>query len=224
MKKWTVILLCLAMALTFAGCDKEPANPDNDNNQNVTDNNSGDKDKNDDTNKANGGTISTDENDQTKVVDAFLRGAQEFDFDQMNVCFATMHQQTLEDFIEEQHYTKDFMKSHASKITYEITDSKVGSDNDATVTVVCKYVDAADMYKTAVDRSFEELKNGSGDLSDSDTTVQKVYQEEIANYKEAMTERTLTVDLIQEDGKWVIKELTDDLTDVVSCNFMTSMN
>lgn len=120
----------------------------------------------------------------------------------------------------------DYLKGNASKITYEVTGTKVDGDQ-ATVTVNCKYVDGSAILGEIIQELFTEFMTAAFSGQDlSEEEMQQIgvdlLKEKMETTTETFTEKTMDIDCIQVDGTWYVKTVSDDLLDVLSSNLFTT--
>lgn len=120
----------------------------------------------------------------------------------------------------------DYLKGNAKKITYEITNTKVNGDA-ATVTVKCKYVDGTQLFDKIIQDLFAKALSSA--FSGKEMTQEEMtkmgadlLKQDIASVKETFVEKTVDIDCVKVDGTWYVKEVNDDLADVVTCNLLTA--
>ena len=169
------------------------------------------------------------------TVAAFFTSAQQFDTEGMA---ATILPENEEDIaflnfdpdVEEDEYAQyfiDYFAANAEKITYTITDSQVEEDQ-AVVTVECTYIDGEPMINNVLEeyivRSFEIAFSGqSFTKEDAADLFIEVLDEYTLTAEEVYTTETFDVSCINQEGVWYIEEVTTDMLDVVTSNFMTAI-
>lgn len=120
----------------------------------------------------------------------------------------------------------DYLKENATKITYEVTGTKINGDA-ATVTVKCKYVDGTELFGKIIKELYAKAVASalSGKkLSDKELTQMGVdlFKSESGTVQQTFTEKTIDIPCVKVDGTWYVKEVNDQLVDVVSSNLFTA--
>jgi hypothetical protein len=121
----------------------------------------------------------------------------------------------------------DYLKGNNKKVEYTIksTDEK---DSSATVTVDCKFVDAAPMFKDSItdyiSKAFAKAFTDSASSDDSEKEITKLMKSRIKTTKETFASKTIKVNCVKIDEKWYIDKVNDDLQNVFSSNLVNAGN
>lgn len=174
-----------------------------------------------------------DKNTPETAVDNLFTAVKAFDTEAMNGALSAGGQGDLsgsEEFTETSENSLaapfiDYLKGNAQKITYEIESSKVDGDT-ATVTVKCKYVDGSGLFAEIIQELFTKAMAaafGGQTLTDADmeALTLQILNDKIASAEETFVEKTIDIACVKEDGTWVVKEMNEDLADVLTSNFLT---
>jgi hypothetical protein len=129
-----------------------------------------------------------------------------------------------ENLVQEFYLT--YIKSRASKMTYEITNSEINGDN-ASVTVKAKYIDGGIILKAAMGEVITKAMSlAFSGQEPTDDEMNKLFldtiNEKANSISDTYKEVTLKIDCVKSDGKWYILEVSDDLVDVVSLGFLSA--
>ena len=121
-------------------------------------------------------------------------------------------------------YLLEYFKKNADKISFEVTNTAV-EDDRAVVTVDAKYLDGVPLIKATI--SSVLLKMSSSDFNGTEATeeVNHIFsdtmKEQMEVVPETYVEKTVKIDLVREDNKWYILEITNEMLDVVMSGFMS---
>jgi|GEM_PF-973394 len=130
-----------------------------------------------------------------------------------------------EEVLEESFF--NYLKDNAANITYEIKETKVDGDH-ATSTVNFTYTDSGELLTATlaefIDQMFTLAFSGE-EVTDekSNELLLSILEEQIETVKTASIEETITIPLVQIDGKWYVEELNENLINVMMSNFVSSM-
>jgi len=171
------------------------------------------------------------------AVDNFFGAVKNFDSDAMTKALAPATDGDTQELGSMDEYLKttddpmaapfvDYLKGNAKKITYEITNTKVNGDA-ATVTVKCKYVDGTQLFDKIIQDLFAKALSSA--FSGKEMTQEELtkmgadlLKQDIASVKETFVDKTVDIDCVKVDGTWYVKEVNNDLADVVTCNLLTA--
>ena len=124
-------------------------------------------------------------------------------------------------------YLLEYLKDNAKEIEYKITNTEK-ENNEAVVTVEVKYIDGGGVIRESFGEVFRTIlsePSGGEDLSDEylDNLFEEILKEKQRVNKEEILEKEIKINLIQSRGKWYIKEMTDNLADIVMSGFIKAM-
>lgn len=128
---------------------------------------------------------------------------------------------------EENRYLLDYLKGNAEKITYEINDTVV--DNGyALVNIDVNYVDGAPLFKAVIAEYMKSALSSAftGNKLNQEQSIKLIIdsmkkQRELV--EEPMISKNMDIKCINIDNKWYITEVTDDLSNVVTSNLLSSV-
>ena len=133
---------------------------------------------------------------------------------------------TLEDSDESLKDFMDYFRKNASKMTYEIKDTKVDGDS-AVVTVDCKYIDGSEALVNAFSEVFNEaLERAFNGSEMSESEIQDTLIENLNNYEpeeDTFSTSTVKIDCIKKDNKWYISDFGEDFFNVMFSNYLSIM-
>lgn len=169
-------------------------------------------------------------------VDGFLTASQQFDLKKMqsyvnpdasgssSEAFA-LSELDLKDDTEK--YFFDYLKSCASKMTYQIKSSKVEGDK-ATVTVDFKYIDSTPFVKAVmsdiITQAFATAFSGTEVTEEqTDKMFLDTIKKQEAQVKDTFVEKTIDINCNKKDGKWIV-ETNQDLTNVLTANLVSAFS
>jgi len=167
------------------------------------------------------------------AVDNFFNYAKSFKLNSITNTFDDLDNDSEEMFEEISEgndfpdYLKEYLKENAKKIEYKILNTEK-ENNAALVTVEVKYVDGGGVIRESFGEVFRTIlseSSGGEDLSDEylDNLFEETMKEKQRVNKEEILEKEIKINLIQSRGKWYIKEMTDNLADIVMSGFIKAM-
>lgn len=159
-----------------------------------------------------------------KTVTSFLKAGQSLNIEEMEK-YVNSKEKASEKFKEstKDDYMFDYLKKSNSKMTYSIEKSEVNGDN-ATVTVKCKFIDSTDLMSAVMGDYLTKAMGAAfteGDKADTDKIMKDVFTEKLKDNKDKFTEKTIKVECVKSKDSWKIKEVSDDLENVLSANMVT---
>ena len=122
----------------------------------------------------------------------------------------------------------EYITMNAKKIDYDITNSEVNGDN-ATVTVICEYVDGGPILLASVQESYNmvyaQIMAGV-EITDEEMIelLSTILQEKIETTEETYRKVAIDIDLIKKDGTWYKQEVSDELYDVLVSGLISASN
>lgn len=121
----------------------------------------------------------------------------------------------------------NYLAANSAKMTYEITGSQINGDI-ASVTVVCKYVDAGSFFSEAIKEVLyqaviDSLSGVERSDDEFDRMLAIMMKEEIEKSSDTYVGAEITVDCFKKENKWYITETNDELDDVVSSNLYSAV-
>ena len=161
-----------------------------------------------------------------KTVDEFFKASQDFDLDKMssfiydNTAISSLTAQNESWFL----YFKEMMKL----MSYEIIKSDIIEDI-ANVTVKCNIADGKAMIQKVVmeyyTEAYKRIEEGGRPTSEeANLLLESIMKKYMAEYTEpSMIERNVTIELINTDKGWLIKEMNAPLGNVLTANFIDAM-
>ncbi len=126
---------------------------------------------------------------------------------------------------EEKEKTLDaYVKSNASKIEYDIKETKVDGDQ-ATVAVDFKYVNGEPVFTAALGEymeiAFSELVPKEGLTQEqSDKMLGAIIADKKVEIEESFEERTVNVKVIKIDDAWYIEKLESEMFNIILSNLL----
>ena len=165
------------------------------------------------------------------VVDTFLKSTQALDIEKMAECMESdiqgdLKDITLEDSDESLKDFMDYFRKNASKMTYEIKDTKVDGDS-AVVTVDCKYIDGSEALENAFTAVFDEaLEKAFAGSEMSEEEIENKLVEYLNNYEakeDKFATSTVKIDCVKKDNKWYVSDFGEDFFDVMFSNYLSIM-
>lgn len=160
------------------------------------------------------------------AVEVFLKNTENLDFDEMSKDINPDSKDTLDelkDMESDDTSLMEYFRKNAPKMTYEIKDSKVDGDN-ATVTVDFEYIDGTYAFEDASSKLVEEVLNQAEDEKEmTDDETQTFFSDAVNNYEseDIFTKKTIEIDCIKKGDKWYVKDINDDLYNVITCNYQS---
>ena len=161
------------------------------------------------------------------TVITFSEGMKEFDFDKMQSCLAQEDDElddTMEAELGEEVIAK--FKEWAQEITYEV-DNVDAAKEIAKVNVKYSYVDATNVALTFVSDYFAEAINLAFSGASQEEVEAKALEILITTLQNAETgsaEKTVSFDLVKDGDEWKIKEVPDEIEDVLTGNFTSALD
>ncbi|NCC86905.1 MAG: DUF4878 domain-containing protein [Clostridia bacterium] len=158
-----------------------------------------------------------------KTVLNFLDAAKSIDTETMSkyVVDGKDSYKNVENEIKED-YISNYIKSANSKMKYSIEKSEI-KDNTATITVKCKFIDSTDLMKDVMGEYFTKAIGQaftSDDEVDVDKILKDVFIEKSKEAKDKFTEKTIKITCVKSEDAWLIKEISDDLANVITANIL----
>jgi signal peptidase I len=121
-------------------------------------------------------------------------------------------------------YLLEYFKKNADKISFEVTNTAV-EDDRAMVTVDAKYLDGVPLIKATISSVLLKMSslefNGTEATEEVNHIFADTIKEQMEVVPETYIEKTLKINLVREDNKWYIVEITDEMLDVAMSGFMT---
>lgn len=119
----------------------------------------------------------------------------------------------------------DYIKGNNKKVTYNIKSTEV-KENNAAVTVNCKFVDASAILKDSIadyiPQAFAKAFTGQQDAKESSKEIAELMKNKIQTTKETFAEKAVKVNCVKVEGKWYIDKVDDDLQNVFSSNLVSA--
>lgn len=124
-----------------------------------------------------------------------------------------------------QDYFFDYLKSNAGEITYAVTDAEIEGDT-AVVTMDVKYPDGVPLLKAAMTDVFAQaFKVAFSGVELSEEKMEQMFfsamQENAELFSEQFVEETISVDCIRIENKWYVKEMDEELANILLSNFLS---
>ena len=160
------------------------------------------------------------------AVEVFLKNTENLDFNEMSKDINPDSKDTLDelkDMESDDTSLMEYFRKNAPKMTYEIKDSKVDGDN-ATVTVDFEYIDGTYAFEDASSKLVEEVLNQAEDEKEmTDDETQTFFSDAVNKYEseDIFTKKTIEIDCIKKGDKWYVKDINDDLYNVITCNYQS---
>lgn len=168
------------------------------------------------------------------TVNRFFNAGKQFDFEKMKAEVDPSDTSNNETFDKSfngednqyQKYFLDYLKSNATKIEYVIKESKVEGDK-AVVVVNAKYVNGGPLVKETIGEVFKQaLTNAFSGVEMTEEATQKLFVDtltaKLKSDEPVLIEKTLSINCIQIDKKWYIAEISDNILDVLTSNFVST--
>lgn len=159
------------------------------------------------------------------VVDTFCKAMQDFDMDKMAECVASDNSSVAESVEEDSELSDsllEYYKENANKMKYSIESSKADGESGS-VTVKFKYVDTSPVITAALGEYVQQgiaLAFSGADMSDeaTETLFTDIFNEKKESTDTKMIEETVTFSCVKDDKGWLIKEVADEVTNVLMSN------
>lgn len=120
----------------------------------------------------------------------------------------------------------DYLKVNAAKMTYKIQSTEIDKDT-AKVSVDCKYVDSTPLLTSVISEYFKQalsLAFSGSEMTDEQTTaiMESIITEQLKSITDTYIEKTIVINCVKIDGKWLIDSPSDDLQNVIMSNFLSA--
>lgn len=119
---------------------------------------------------------------------------------------------------------RKYLKTRNKSLNYTIKKIKI-NQNNATVTVKCKYLDSTSTFERAVDNLILFFaKNSNKNYSDEillkkyDNSFKKFIKKDKEAYKKKYTTKTYKFNMVKENGNWKIDSDNDNLANTATSN------
>ncbi len=114
----------------------------------------------------------------------------------------------------------DYFKKNAANIVYEIKDVKTDGDVSR-ISVEFRYVDAAEVARRGIQdfvlKAFS-MALSSPTEEELEQTLNECFQNAMDTTKTGEATETVVFDCVKTEGKWKIREVSDGLVSVFTCN------
>ena len=163
------------------------------------------------------------------TVKAFCDSMKAFDFDGMQAHLVNKldEDQIIGEEVEEMSGFVDYMKSCASLMTYSVGKASVNGDS-ATVPVEFKFKDSTDFVKDLMKELFAklfEIMFSGEDMSDEEAESlisDMIMQKSPAELPDTTASVNFTLQKVDKD--WKVKELTEDMANILTSNMVKAMD
>lgn len=175
-----------------------------------------------------------DSNSPEKTVIDFIGAMKELDVASMvskvdpansnsNVDFSNL----IDEEDQFQKYFLEYIKSNAKRISYEIEETSIDGD-DAVVRVKFKYIDGSGLVRVTFGEFMQEaISLAFSGVEVTDEMYSEIFIAKMQEAKElvdeSFVEKTLDINCVKVDNQWMIEDISDELVDVVTSNFVTVM-
>jgi hypothetical protein len=165
------------------------------------------------------------------TVDNYFKAVQKFDLETMNSLMAEPEEDNFEEMLDEEgdmaSYFMDYIKDNAKEIEYEITNTETEEDT-AKVYVKTKFVNGSPLILKTFGELFTNLMAeafSGNEMSDEEIEkmIVQIMEEKSQEIEIEFVESEVTVDLVKKDGNWYIEEVTDELANVITANFVKAL-
>ena len=166
-----------------------------------------------------------------QAVTGFLDASKKFDLETMATYLNDVKPEAIQDLLNNQdaEFAKffiDYFKSNASKMSYTINDVMVNGDS-AAVTVSIKHIDGAPLLEATVGEAFIQilpLAFSGQQLTDEETgrIMTEAMTKQMSLIEDTYIEKTVIIDCIKRDNKWLIDKPSDELLNALMSNFLTA--
>jgi hypothetical protein len=162
------------------------------------------------------------------TVDNYFKAVKKFDLETMNSLMAEPEEDNFEEMLEEEgdmaNYFMDYIKDNAKKIEYEITNTETEEDT-AKVDVKAEFVNGSPLILKTFGELFTSLMAeafSGNEMSDEEieTMIVEIMEEKSQEMETEFVENEVTVNLVNKDGSWYIEEVSDDLSNIITANFV----
>lgn len=121
----------------------------------------------------------------------------------------------------------DYLKTNAGKMTYKVLDETIDEDQ-AVVKVESRYVDGAPLIQAtfgeAMIKMLGEAFSGQEPTEEETTQMfEDIMKEQQEKIDETFKTVTMDIDLVHQDDQWYIREVNDDMSDVISSGFFSAL-
>jgi hypothetical protein len=171
----------------------------------------------------------SDKSKITSTVNNYFKAAKKLDLKKMSKYATVDENYDLNEFAPLKDLFK-YMKDRNKSMTCTIKKVKV-SQNEAKVTVKCKYIDATNTYKQnlwnvvvyALDNGIEDY-TAEEFLALYNQTLKDYLKGNAKAYKKTFKTKTFELNMIKVNGKWMIDSNNEDLANVLTSNFIKTFN
>lgn len=122
------------------------------------------------------------------------------------------------------HIYWNISKKMPIKFPFEVTNTAV-EDDRAVVTVDAKYIDGVPLIKATISSVLLKMSSSEFNGTEATEAVNHIFadtmKEQMEVVPETYIEKTLKINLVREDNKWYIVEITGEMVDVAMSGFMT---
>lgn len=125
--------------------------------------------------------------------------------------------------------TKANLKELFSELDYKITNTVI-TDDTAVVTIDANYADASKLIVATVSGVFGTLMGDAFSGKEEPTAIDslnlinRMFNSNYNDYEKVTTSKTVDINLVKEDDKWVIAEIEEDLVNVLLFNIVEGIN
>lgn len=120
----------------------------------------------------------------------------------------------------------EYMRSENTKITYTIDKTAVDGDR-GTVDVTYRYSDASPIVEATMGEYLSRamsLAFGGASEDEMGELFMKLFMENAKTVSPLQAESTVTFSCVKAGSTWEIEEVPDDVTNILTCNMVNSMD